>query len=325
MDYLRRRGTFDDGAPTVRVLAGGVSSTVLAIEGTTQAVVVKQPLAKLRVPQEWAAKRERAITEGEALTLARRWTPDAVPAVHDIDRDLCVVTLELAPADWRCWKQDLLEGKVDVELAADLGRLLGCWHRRSSDDAALQAQFSDHDAFEQLRVSPYYRTAALRLPEFRDQIEEVVDAMLATSRCLVHGDFSPKNILVGPHREAWVLDFEVAHFGDPTFDVAFLLSHLCLKAIHRPDGAAAYLAACEAFWSAYHEELAGSVGFDERNVSKQLGCLIIARVVGKSPVEYLDAGGQRAALRVGGDLLTRPPAGISALFTELRQALLVQD
>jgi aminoglycoside phosphotransferase (APT) family kinase protein len=285
-DYLAGRGVIDDPAKAeARALGGGVSNVVLAVTTPDAEVVVKQSLPKLRVAEEWLAKQERAITEAAALRLAAGLTPGAVPEVLDVDEPAFALTIACAPGHWVNWKDELLAGRADVGVAAELGRLLAAWHVGTT---AIDARFDDQEAFEQLRVDPYYRTAMARHPDLARPITDCIERMAATRQCLVHGDYSPKNVLLAPeaaaeaaHGAVWVLDFEVAHLGDPAFDLAFLHNHLVLKAIHRPAARDAYRACAEAFDAAYTQPVHAPY------VRQHQGCLLLARVDGKSPAEYL--------------------------------------
>jgi 5-methylthioribose kinase len=146
------------------------------------------------------------------------------------------------------------------------------------------------------------------------------EELLATHVCLVHGDFSPKNVLVGPDG-LWVLDFEVAHFGDPVFDPAFMLNHLMLKAIHRPDDAASYRACAEAFVASYEDGLPWELQLDPPALAGHIGCLMLARVDGKSPAEYLNEPQRLLARAHGTRLVTDPPPNLEHAWARLEEAL----
>jgi 5-methylthioribose kinase len=281
-----------------------VSNVVLAARQNDRRVVVKQALGKLRVADEWLATRERAITEGEALRLAGRLIPGSVPAVLDLDRESCALTISEAPTLWKNWKDQLLAGNAVPRTAARLGGWLGSFHAKTFENPHVEREFTSLQSFEELRIEPFYETTAQRRPELRASIDVFVERMRATRLCLVHGDYSPKNILVGDG--FWVLDFEVAHYGDPTFDLAFMLSHLLLKRLHTPEASHDLDLCIEDFWGAYRESAAShlpSVAY----VNGHTGCLMVARVDGKSPVEYLSNDEREAARRVGSDLLLDPP------------------
>ncbi len=288
--YLSERRILapDDAAKArVEVLAGGVSCDVLLVECARTAVVVKQALGRLRVEQEWLATPDRAGAESDALRLAAEICPGSVPAVlASVPEDFLVV-LERAPGGCVDWKSQLLAGRTEAVVGSRLGSLLGAWHGATASDRAVRARFGDLSAFVQLRIDPYHRSIAMRHPDVAERIEFLAEALVGPGRCLVHGDFSPKNILVGG-ATLWVIDWEVAHFGDPVFDLAFALCHLRLKAAHRPLDASGYRAVAEAFLHAYRQvatELAA--GITESVLVGHTACLLLARVDGKSPAEYL--------------------------------------
>lgn len=309
--YLAGRGLVHDGEDVdVEELGGGVSNVVLAVHARSGDMVVKQARPRLRVPEEWLAKQERAVTEAGALRLVADETPGAVPDVLDVDPGAFVVTVRRAPATWGDWKQQLLAGVVDPAVAVELGRLLARWHQL---DVSAAPWLDDAEAFDQLRVDPYLRTIARRHPDLAPMVDPLVARLARTRRCLVHGDFSPKNVLVG--REGlWVIDFEVAHLGDPVFDVAFLTNHLVLKAIHRPDDLRALAQCAERFWETYLAGVPDGWFGEASYVLSHLGALLVARVDGKSPAEYLGAAGQRAARELGRSLLSDPPSHLDDVW-----------
>jgi 5-methylthioribose kinase len=299
-EHLLSRGLLTGrGAVTVYPLPGGVSSDIVAVSGPGVELVVKRALPRLRVAQEWLADDERIVREARALELAARLVPGAVPAVIDLDEETRTLVLERAPAGWRNWRDDLLEGHIDEAVAGALGGALVRWHAGTA--ASPPAELVDTRAFVQLRVDPFYRVVATRHPQLADRIGATADALLQTRTCLVHGDFSPKNVLHGDGR-LWVLDWEVAHVGDPRFDLAHLLAHLVLKAVHRPADAGRYRSAAESFLCAY-----GHSADDGDGLVANLGCLLLARVDGKSPAPYLTAA-EQARVRALGILLLSEPA-----------------
>ena len=304
--HLVARGLVGEGTPlTMTVLSGGVSGDVVAVSGPGIELVVKRPLPRLRVEQEWLADSARVVTEARALEAAAALTPGAVPAVVDLDAESHILTLMRAPSAWRNWRDELLAGRVDEEVARQLGRLLGRWHR-----AEAPAGFESLLAFTQLRIDPFFRTIAERHRRLAPTIDAVAERLLTTRSSLVHGDFSPKNVLVGDDR-MWVLDWEVAHLGDPSFDLAFMLTHLLLKSVHRPAAAPRYGRAAAAFIDGYGQTSA------DRVVST-LGCLILARVDGKSPAGYLTAPEQDTVRALGVGILSDPPPGPLEVWPRLQ-------
>jgi 5-methylthioribose kinase len=306
-DWLAARGLIDPGtAVAAHELGGGVSNVVLAVRADGLDAVVKQALPRLRVEEEWLAKRERVLTEAAALELAGELTAAAVPAVLAVDPEACAIVIERAPESWRPWKEALLSGEADPGIAARLGSVLAAWHRETVRDDDVARRFDDYEAFEQLRVDPYHRAVMRRWPRLARAVGTYADQLDATHVCLVHGDYSPKNVLAGADG-LMVIDFEVAHVGDPVFDLAFMLNHLLLKSVHRPAALPAYRAAGIAFLDAYRQEAGRALDFDPAYLCGQIGCLMVARVDGKSPVEYLSEVERLVVRSAGTRLLLDPP------------------
>ncbi|PAK26252.1 hypothetical protein CJD44_11615 [Streptomyces sp. alain-838] len=317
-EHLVRRGLASpDSALSIRPLTGGVSNDVFSVTGSGIDVVVKRALGRLRVAQPWTADTARLDTEGRALRLAGRLTPASVPKVHDLHDEYLVI--ERAPHTWRTWRDDLLAGAVNLSVAERLGRVLGAWQRTTARDAGLVTGFTDLTVFTQLRVDPFHRTIRERHPDLAEPIDETIDVMAEAHTCLVHGDYTPKNILADPAgARLWVIDWEVAHVGDPAFDPAWTIGHLLLKTVHQPHYGASYAQAAQAFLRALLTETHTAVPLDQAQLVRQTGCLVLARVDGKSPATYLDAEGRERARMLGRDLLQRPPALVTDAWEFLK-------
>ncbi|WP_312181051.1 phosphotransferase [Arthrobacter sp.] len=298
-------------------MPGGVSNDVVAVTGPGLNVVVKRALGRLRVAQTWLADVSRLATEGRALQEAGRILPGAVPEVLDVSNGFLVMSR--APENWRTWKQDLFRGEVDPQVAERLGLFLGVWQRETARKRQeLDADFGDGTAFEQLRVDPFHRQIRDAYPDLAPAIDATLEQMAASTTCLVHGDYTPKNFLVGDRPgQVWVIDWEVAHLGDPSFDPAWTVGHLLLKSIHRPQSADSYLLAARAFLRGLAAVERG-VPIDVQQLARQTGCLLLARVDGRSPVEYLDGPGQEQARTLGRRLLADPPATLTDVWKDLK-------
>lgn len=311
--YLVERGLCSPGQPvTVTELGGGVSNVVLLAVTESDRMVIKQSLPQLKVAHTWTATTERTVHEGRALQMiGSRW-PDEVPAVRDLDVQRRILVINGADSSWSDWKDSLLAGRIQPTLGAVMGTRLARWQSSIPPSEIVAAGLHDPDTFAQLRIDPYYRATAVALPEWSDALNEHA-AELRTATCFVHGDFSPKNVLVGDSG-CWNIDFEVAQLGNPVFDVAFLLTHLLLKAVHLPYCRDDLFATAEHFLSAYN---AGSTSpmFGEQQLAGQVGCLLLARIAGKSPIEYLDPGQRHITRTIAELLLTGSVPTVSELWS----------
>jgi 5-methylthioribose kinase len=314
--YLRARGLLGEGEnATVTPLGGGVSNIVVRVITPRMDAVLKQALARLRVKDDWPSRIDRVFREKDCLeTLFTLLDGRHVPRVLFEDRDNYLFGMSHAPAGAQVWKAQLMGGQIDHAVARQVGAILGLIHGRSQGDPDVAARFAGQEVFDQLRIDPYYRTTAARHPDLAPLIDAQVARMGRTRTALVHGDYSPKNLLVLPDGEVWVLDCEVAHWGDPTFDLAFCLNHLFLKEIHNPAWAAAYARAREAFWARYLATVGEQPACLERDTVAQLGCVMLARIDGKSPVEYIVAEAEKDLVRrVSGRILREGPGTLAAV------------
>jgi aminoglycoside phosphotransferase (APT) family kinase protein len=298
--YLADQGVLhsDAGDAIVDVLSGGVSADVFAVRTTRGSWVVKQALPQLRVAQQWYAAQQRIITEAQALKLAAQILPDRVPPVRLADQENFVVVQQMAPASFTNWREALLAGGdgQEMETAAALGSALACLHSSTfGDNGALADQFGSTKALVDLRIDPFHRAAAAALPAAADRLRELADDLLREPQCLVHGDFSPKNILARG-ADLWILDWEVAHLGNPVFDVAFLTAHLVCKAVHCPKRSSLYRSCAEAFYDTYCQAAPPGRRPQGAQVAAHTAALVLARTDGKSPAPYLDSA-QRARAR----------------------------
>jgi len=309
-------------APAVSELGGGVSNTVLLVESNTRRFVMKQALGKLRVKEEWRADRSRIFRESAALRKLAEYFPEgSLPAVLFEDRDNFIFAMSAAPAGSLCWKDLLLNGEIRVETAERVGELLALMVGVSWREPAWENEFGDQTIFDQLRLDPYYRATARRHPDIAPAAARLMEESAARRVSLAHGDWSPKNFLVDASR-VMAIDFEVIHFGDPSFDSAFLLNHLLLKSFHRPEWADLYAEAAARFWEKF---IAGvpREGWIEAATLQHLGWLMLARVDGKSPAEYLrEAEIRDRVRRFARELIVAPPDSVAEVFGRRRERAL---
>jgi hypothetical protein len=307
--YLVGRGLLPRGANArVEVLVGGVSATVLAVRAPGIAVVVKQALERLKVAEDWRAKQERTELEAAAMRLCNRLTPGRVPHVVDNDASAHILVMELLPDDALNWQSEVAAGRAHVRVGVWAGETLGVWHSRTAGDPEVAATFDDFESFEQQRLSPFYETVIERLPEAAADIAPRLDE-LRERRCFVDGDYAMKNTLVGPERN-WVLDFEVAHYGNPVFDLGFFLSFVVLSAVRWPVLRAEMRALADGFVGGYSDVVGGNFAGDEADVAAHTGCLMLARTDGKSPAQFLDGRARAQARAVGLALIRTPEDGL---------------
>ncbi len=302
VQFLRKAGLCGaDENPSGEALAGGVSSEIWRVDLARGPVCVKRALPRLRVAQVWEAPVVRNRYEYEWFRIASAAAPGAVPEV--LARDESAFVMEyLDPARHPVWKELRRQGRADAPFAAQVGRHLAKIHASTTGVAEL---FPTDDIFYAIRLEPYLVATARRHPELEARLAYLVKCTATTKLCLVHGDVSPKNILAGPRGPVF-LDAECAWFGDPAFDLAFCLNHLLLKCLWVPQAKASFQQCFEALAAAYLQGVRFE-GIEERAASLLPG-LLLARVDGKSPVEYLTQERQKQHVRAFAKQFLQEPA-----------------
>ena len=313
LQSLRKRNILSGHEVQMTPLAGGVSSEIYLLEDGGRKLVVKQALPRLKVQDEWQADVSRNQVEQRFIRYAQKHVPQNIlPLVLD-EHENCFFVMEFLGDGFVTWKQQLLAGRFDLNVARAVARLLATLHKASWDDAVARQLFSTGDNFFALRVHPYLITTGMRNPSMQTYFDLEAKRLLATQIALVHGDFSPKNIMIRDDRLV-LLDHEVAWFGDPAFDLAFLLNHLFLKSLILAQGAAC-LELARVVWQEYFVNLGNDRETElAPRVSRLLLMLMLARIDGKSPVEYL-AGKETERQFVRSFVAELLPAGINDFET----------
>jgi aminoglycoside phosphotransferase (APT) family kinase protein len=311
---LRMRLIEPGERPCCRPLEGGVSSDIWLIDLPGRRLCVKRALPRLKVVQLWEAPVARNHHEYAWFRAAGRICPDAVPTLLGEDPAAGLFAMEyLDPAQYPLWKNQLRDGHADTATAAAVGIRLAQIHNASAGDPEIARSFATDENFYAIRLEPYLIATARVHLDLADELRRLADVTAATRLALVHGDVSPKNILVGPRGPVF-LDAECAWYGDPAFDLAFCLNHLLLKCLWTPRAATGFLACFERLAETY----LGAVGWElreaiEARAARLLPGLFLARIDGKSPVEYITVEADKARVRrVARALLAQPVDRLAA-------------
>ena len=315
-EELRRAGLLDAGAvAAIEALTGGVSSDISLVTIGARRFCVKRALAKLKVAADWRAPVERNRSEVDWMTTVASIVPSAVPQIlADYADEGWFAMAYLEPRQHPLWKAELRDGRIDAAFAAAVGATLARIHAATAADPGLAQRFATDHIFYPIRLEPYLAATAEKHADCKPRLLELIRQTQGNKKALVHGDVSPKNILIGAAGPVF-LDAECAWWGDPAFDLAFCLNHLLLKCVWLPQWAAHYLESFDALASAY---LAGvdweAAGAIQARAAGLLPGLLLARIDGKSPVEYIvDETDKAQVRRVARRLLLRPVDTVAAV------------
>lgn len=328
IDYLRQQQRIGaQETPQITVLAGGVSNRAVLVERETgDAWVLKQALTKLRVPVDWFSDPERVHREALGLRwLATLTPPGAIPGLIFEDHTHHLLAMQAVPQPHTNWKTVLLSGTVDLAHVEQFATLLAIIHHQAAErQAGLAPLFADRTFFESLRVEPYYHYTASQVPQAAPFLHDLIAATRTRCYTLVHGDYSPKNTLVYQDRLV-LLDYEVIHWGDPAFDLGFSLTHFLSKAHHLGALRDQFARAAARYWQCYREMIQAQSatgiaeewqdGLERYAIHHTLACLL-ARVAGRSPLEYLTPQARARQRQVVVALMETPPPTIEAVITE---------
>jgi len=300
-DFLHQAGL---GTPLrMEPLSGGVSSDIWRVELPRAKVCVKRALPRLRVAQVWEAPIERNRYERQWMQTAGQAVPGSAPRVLAWNDAAGVFAMEYL--EHPLWKNLLREGRADATFAAKVGARLAAIHRATAGKADVAASFPTDAIFYAIRLEPYLVATAARHPDLAATLRGLTQRTAAAKHCLVHGDVSPKNILVAGHGPVF-LDAECAWYGDPAFDLAFCLNHMFLKCVWVPKAREALLQCFDALSASYLRGVAWEPAAEvEARAATLLPGLLLGRVDGKSPVEYLDPAGQELVRQAARSLLVR--------------------
>ncbi|SMY09747.1 phosphotransferase family protein [Flavimaricola marinus] len=307
-----------DDVVLVEQLTGGVASDIAKVILKDRTICVKFALRKLKVEEDWFAPVHRNKAEYAWLSAAAAIAPEAALQLHGRSEARNGFAMEFLDGPNQFLLKDaLMQGPVPLGAAASVGGLVGRIHATSAKPGFDRTAFANRADFDALRLDPYLRFTAARHPAAAGRIMQVLDGLYEAETVLVHGDVSPKNIIMRGSVPV-ILDAECATMGDASFDPAFCLNHLVLKALYRSDARRTLLEEAADFWDHYRDQIDWE---DPAALASRVAILVpmlmLARVDGKSPVEYLTNAQTEHVRSVALDLIHRPPKTIAEFLDQI--------
>jgi len=324
IQFLLTHGLMTTDTPAVWTpLTGGVSSDIWRVDLPEVTLCVKCALPKLKVARDWRAPISRNAYEWAWINFAAQHLPQAVPKPLAHDPDIGAFAMSFFEAEkFPVWKLQLMQGVVNLNTAREVAQIIGTLHAASAQDQSVAEAFQTDDIFYPIRLEPYLIATADIHRDLAPALEALTEQTLNTHKALVHGDVSPKNILVGPTSPV-LLDAECAWYGDPAFDLAFCLNHLLLKCMPQPEHSRELHECFKIFVSTYLTHVNWESADDlELRAAKLLPALFLGRVDGKSPVEYITNEDQKDLIRqVARPLIAKPVNRLALVANAWHDAL----
>lgn len=286
--YLKERGLLKtESSYTIHYCQGGVSCTVAYVEIDGRPIIIKQALEQLKTKDTWLCDPNRMYIEYESNKIYHDLLPENAPETYFYDQENYIYGREAVPDGCLMWKDDLMKGFIDYKVAQKAADTLAAVHNHCAGNEEIARMFENKDVFYALRISPYINFTVTKHPKIAEFAQKVSDEMMESRITLIHGDYSPKNIMVTEDGMK-VLDYEVANYGHPAFDLAFLSNHFILKAVKFPERSGKYLDLLDYTVKRYFHALTCMDRQEfEHSFIRTLALLMLARIDGKSPVEYL--------------------------------------
>ena len=310
--YLRRKKLLDTGqfVRNVEQVGDGQKNLLYLAQTTAGNFLLKQALSKAKIKERWWLDRKRVLYEKSCIeVLHELLPPDVIPEVLLEDRTDFILVTTPPPRDAVLWEAELANGRIDLQIAVQCGELLATVHNQTADMRELKTLFKELKPFEQLRIEPFYSRIAQAFPDLKKTIERQARNLRKNRWTLVLGDLRPRNVWINSG-QVYLVDFATVHYGDPSFDLAFYASDLCLKAMVNSPQKAAYLEGINVFWNAYFKTAEHAKKAEtEKSAVRDFGCLLLSATDGRQPIDYLDEDARDLARRIAQSLL----------FTELER------
>ena len=286
--YLQRKKLIKRGTPlNIRPIGDGQKNRVFQVSALEEEWIIKQALSRVQqVKARWLGDRKRIFAETHCIEILNEIVPpDVIPQVVLEDRTDFIIVTTPPPKDSVWWERELQRGKIDLQIAVQCGELLATVHNATFERPDLKSSFKDTKTFEQLRIAPFYEAIATAFPDLKKIIDAQTQNLLKNKVALVLGDLRPRNVWIDTG-QVYLVDFATAHFGNPSFDLAFYSADLCLRAMINSLQKAAYLEAINVFWNGYLKiaEYSGKEDI-EKTAVRDLGCLLLSATDGRQPFE----------------------------------------
>ena len=282
----------------VEKLSGGVSSDIWKITNENCIYCLKKAKNKLDVKEDWYVPIERNIYEYEWYNEVNKLNSNIAPKViYSDSKNFFFIMEYFDEKKFPLWKKELFKSNIDISFSQSVAQNLSFIHLNSFNNNELKNKFDTIKLFEDLRIDPYIRFTATIHDDIKNKLLDIANDLHNKKITLVHGDISPKNILIN-NKKPIFLDAECAWYGDPAFDLAFCINHLLLKSIKLPKVKKLLYKSFITLSDTYLMKVKWEDPklFEKRTILI-LSALMLGRIDGKSPVEYITSNYDKQLVR----------------------------
>ena len=269
-------------------LTGGVSSEVYHVRTNKNNYCIKRSLKRLLVKKKWIANTNRIKFEYLWLKHCQNILKRNIPNTYEFnDKKKYIVMEYLKTSQYKTLKQLYFKRIININTIKLISKHLYKIHSNSSNYKTKKTFEGNYKNFYDLRLDPYFNEVGRVYPKYKEYIKKINENYIKNSSTLVHGDFSPKNILVDKNKIIY-LDAECCNFGDPVFDLVFFTNHLLIKSIFLRDKSQEFIKLYLSFYKEYLSNLS-TKNFNSYidRIIKMTPIMLLSRIDGKSPVEYI--------------------------------------
>ena len=295
----------------------GVSSDIWYVKTETGfEFCIKRALKKLTVKEDWYAPISRSNFEASYFKACHNVNPRSFPKILGHDKKNYILAMEwFKPKKYILWKKQLLDVAFDIKDGVSISDILNKKHSYFNNKFNFKKEFENDKTFYDIRIEPYIIFTSKSYPEHKNYFIDAAKSLVSNKKTLIHGDFSPKNILIGPDFPV-ILDAETACWGDPIFDLAFCNNHIILKSILNSTNKKKYMLLSKEFIENYINK----INWEDKNsfidrFFKLVPLLILARLDGKSPIEYFQDKHVKKARTLSLKVLNNKIENINSFFS----------
>lgn len=217
----------------VEELSGGIINRIFRAKTEKGVFVLKQFLDKAKIDKNIRLSPKRFFYEKYAINyldriLDKKITP---PIVFFDDKNKIICMKDLGVNN----RLDnlMLSNRLKPDVFSKIGKVLAEIHNKSFFNDSLSLLF-DNEEFQELKFDyRYYRT--MKYSSLIYARDELIQNCRKNKITFIHNDLKINNFFVLDNNKFCLIDYEGSYYGDPAFEVGYLLGHLFVYYFNQPN------------------------------------------------------------------------------------------